>query len=101
MVRDKHDPYWMDIGEFVKHTPYGTYEIRKPSGKLYTWKYCEPLDLYKYFTQRFLKDKRMTTLFLVRDVVWAVVSTMGGIILFALMASFVYHLITAKEKRNG
>ena len=53
MVRDRHDPYWMDIGEFVKHTPYGTYEIRKPSGKLYTWKYCEPLDLNKYFTQRF------------------------------------------------
>ena len=43
----------------------------------------------------------MATLFLVRDVVWAVVSTMGGIILFALMTSFVYHLITAKERRNG
>ena len=38
----------------------------------------------------------MTTLFLVRDVVWALVSTMGGIILFALMASFLFRIITHK-----
>ena len=38
----------------------------------------------------------METLFLVRDVVWAVVSTMGGIILFTLMTSFLFHIITHK-----
>ena len=43
----------------------------------------------------------METLDLISTVVWKLNSIIGGIIVFGIGVSFIYHLITAKERRNG
>lgn len=43
----------------------------------------------------------METLDLVSSVIWKLNSIVGGIVVFGIGVSFIYHLINAKEKKNG
>jgi hypothetical protein len=43
----------------------------------------------------------METLDLINSVIWKLNSTVGGIIVFGIGVSFIYHLINSKEKKNG
>ena len=52
MARDKYDPYWMVIGRYVGKTQYG-HEIELPSKKRKTYNHVEPLDIDRYFEERF------------------------------------------------
>jgi hypothetical protein len=55
MARDKYDPYWMTIGKYLGKA-LRRHEIELPSRKILTYDHVEPLDLDKYFTQRFKEN---------------------------------------------